>query len=183
MPKTLKLYDPKRAGKRKCGDCVGCCLSPSLASPPQKTIGSACPEVCLGKNRGCSIYESRPDGCRTYECHWLFNGFLETGHRPDRIGIIFDDGQIRQAGFWLALGKKLNLPLPPVTAREIWTGAFAKQGHLLKMLATSLVIILVRNPSDPSSKLRVIGPNAEVIDAVWAAIMALSKDGSEVNDE
>lgn len=180
MGKTLKLYNPKRVGKRKCGSCVGCCVTPSLSAPPEKALGERCASICTGRKKGCSIYETRPIGCREYECHWLLNGFLETAHRPDKIGIIFDDGQIRQEGFWEKLGHDLNLTLPPVTAREIWPGAFQRQQKLLRTLATSLVVILVRTPTDPNSKLRVLGPNQEVINAVWEAVMALAK---EVEDE
>lgn len=184
MAKTLKLYNPKRVGRRTCGNCVGCCLTPTLSAPPHKTLGQHCTEVCTGKKKGCGIYESRPEGCRAYQCHWLFNGFLETKHRPDKIGIIFDDGQIRKEGFWEKLGHDLKLPLPPLTAREIWPGAFNKNAALLKNIATTLVVIMVRNPQDPNSQLRIIGPNQEVINAVWDAVMALAKEeGIEGADE
>lgn len=177
MPKKLKLYNPKRVGKRKCGSCVACCLTPSLSAPPHKGIGDHCPKVCrTGRKRGCSIYETRPDPCREYQCHWLFNGLLESKHRPDKIGIIFDDGQIRQAGFYENLSRELELPLPPLTAREVWPGAFKRQGHLLKMLATRLVVIMVRNPTDENSEMKVIGPDKKTIDAVWDAIMKLAEE-------
>jgi len=181
MSKTLKLYNPKRVGKRKCGNCTGCCITPSLSAPPHKLLGEKCPELCTGLKTGCGIYETRPNGCREYQCHWLFNGLLEQKHRPDKIGIIFDDGQVRQEGFWQELGHDLDLALPPLTAREIWPGAFKDQFRLLKTLATELVVILVRNPADPRSKLRVIGPNQQVIAAVWSAIMALAK--GQLDDE
>ena len=173
MPKMLKILTPQRVGKRKCGACVSCCAAPSLAALPHKGFGERCSKVC---KKGCSIYETRPDGCRSYECHWLHNGFLETKHRPDKIGIIFDDGEIRKEGFWTALSKNLNLVLPPVTAREVWPGAFKLQGHLLKLLATRVVVIMVPVPDTPGAKLRVIGPNKEVIDAVWAAVMSFAKE-------
>jgi len=179
MAKTLKLYDPKRAGRRKCGSCTGCCLTPSLSAPPIKPLCESCSKVGSGRKAGCTIYDSRPTGCRAYQCHWLQNGFLETRHRPDKIGIIFDDGQIRQDGFWEKLGHDLRLPLPPMTAREIWTGAFKRQGHLLKALATELVVILVRNPSDPTSELKVLGPNAGVIRRVADAISQLAKETAD----
>ena len=179
MAKTLKLYNPNRVGKRKCGSCVSCCAVPSLAVLPYKDFGERCSKVC---RKGCSIYDTRPDGCRSYECHWLHNGFLETKHRPDKIGIIFDDGEIRKEGFWAAIGKELKLLLPPITAREVWPGAFSRQSHLLKVLATELVVILVPTP-ETSMKLRVLGPNDEVIDAVWKAIMEFAKEKLGAQDE
>lgn len=180
MPKTLRLYNPKMAKKRKCGSCTACCRVPSLAVLPHKQFGQTCDKVC---KKGCSIYETRPEGCAHYMCHWLFNGFLETKHRPDKIGIIFDDGEIRKEGFLAALGKDLDLPLPPITAREMWPGAFKLQGHLLKMIATTLVLILVPASDDPNTEVRVIGPNKEVIDAVWEAVMTYAKEKlGEVTD-
>lgn len=179
MPKTLKLYDPKRLGKRKCGSCTGCCLTPSLSAPPVKPLCEACPKVGSGRKAGCTIYESRPTGCADYQCHWLLNGLLETKHRPDKIGIIFDDGQIRQEGFWEKLGHDLHLSLPPMTAREIWPGAFKRQGVLLKTLASELVVILVRNPADPTSELKVLGPNADAIRRVHDAIEQLIESSTD----
>ena len=173
MPKMLRLVNPRWVGKRKCGACVSCCIVPSLAVPPYKPFGERCSEVC---KKGCGIYERRPDGCRSYECHWLLNGFLETKHRPDKTGIVFDDGEIRKEEVWAALQRDLGLEFPPVTAREVWAGAFKKESHLLKMIATKLVVIMVPVPDSPNAKLRVIGPNQKVIDAVWDAVMAFAKE-------
>lgn len=176
MAKALRVVNPKKVGKRKCGNCVGCCQTPSLRVPDLKEFGESCKHVMTGKKRGCGIYETRPAGCKAYQCHWLLNGFLETKHRPDKIGIIFDDGQIRLDGFWKKVGTDLGLPLPPVTAREIWPGAYKRQKALLDQMSSELVIIKVRNPNDPTSKLEVIGPNQEVINGVAKAISELSKE-------
>ena len=175
MAKSLQLYNPRRVGRRKCGDCVGCCLTPSLSVLPHKLLGGACSEACTGRKKGCGIYETRPDGCREYQCHWLFNGLLETKHRPDKVGVIFDDGQIRQKGFLEKLGHDLDLVLPPLTAREIWPGAFKRQALLLKLLATKLVVVLVRDPTDQSSEFKIIGPNDGVVKLVTDAVSELAR--------
>lgn len=164
MAKQLTLYDPSRVVPRKCGDCVSCCLAPTLKVEPHKPLGQRCSEVCDGRKKGCGIYETRPEGCKTYECHWLRNNLLDRQHRPDRIGIIFDDGEVRRPGFWDKL-PNYDLPLPPLTAREVWPGAFKRQYGLLRELAMTTVVILVKPDG-----VQVIGPSDEVVRAVEQAI-------------
>lgn len=166
MPRQLTIYDPNKTVKRKCGDCIGCCLAPTLKVEPHKPLGSRCSEVCDGrKKKGCGIYESRPQGCKDYECHWLRNNLLGRQHRPDKVGIIFDDGESRRPGFWNAL-TSYSLPLPPLTAREVWPGAFEKQKKLLREIATAVAVIMVRNGVPPE----VDGPNPAVVRAVEQAL-------------
>jgi len=169
MAKNLVVVDPRQVGKRRCGDCTGCCQAPTMASPPVKELGRVCPEVCKGKKRGCSIYEDRPQGCRDYSCHWLLNGFLERAHRPDKIGVIFDDGVLR-TGKLHQVKELTALSFPSLTAREVWPGAFKLNGGLLKALSGSCVIILVMNADDPTSGMRVIGPSRDVVTAVERAL-------------
>lgn len=165
MARSLTLYDPNRKSTRRCGDCVGCCLAPTLKVEPHKPLGQRCSEVCDGRKKGCGIYESRPEGCKDYECHWLRNNLLENRHRPDRIGIIFDDGETRRSGF--KLPSDYSLPLPPLTAREIWPGAFERQRGLLDEIATATVVILLRQ-----TRVQVIGPTAEVVQSIETAMKA-----------
>ena len=37
---------------------------------------------------GCGPYETRPNICRDYHCHWLQNDAFDDAWRPDRSGII-----------------------------------------------------------------------------------------------
>ena len=170
MAKTLTLLDPSDTTVRKCGDCVGCCLAPSMRVEPYKELGSQCSEVRNGRKKGCGVYETRPDGCRAYECHWLKNNFLERKHRPDKIGIIFDDGETRRPGFLDRLGRNFPLLLPPVTARELWNGAFERQMPLLREIATRVVVIMVRCVDGTSTVLSVLGPDEGLVDEVVTAI-------------
>ena len=68
---------------RECGECKECCTLleiPTLKKPsPQK-----CENVC---QKGCSIYNSRPPECRTFQCLWT-EGLLSHAARPDRSGIM-----------------------------------------------------------------------------------------------
>ena len=68
---------------RGCGQCTVCCevLEIPTIQKPKKTL---CPNVC---SKGCSIYEDRPDECRTFQCLWS-EGVTGDGQRPDRSGIM-----------------------------------------------------------------------------------------------
>lgn len=70
-------------GLRSCGECTECC---SLLEIPtiNKKSKTSCPNACLS---GCSIYSSRPQECKTFECGWL-QGVTGPGQRPDKSGII-----------------------------------------------------------------------------------------------
>ena len=72
-----------KMGNRQCGECTVCCdilEIPTLEKPSRKT----CPNVC---SKGCSIYESRPTECRTFQCLWS-EGYTGEGQRPDKSGIM-----------------------------------------------------------------------------------------------
>lgn len=52
-----------------------------------KAAQTLCPHVIV--NRGCSIYETRPNVCRTWHCLWRRDAQMPDELRPDRSGIIF----------------------------------------------------------------------------------------------
>jgi len=175
VAKRLVLVSAKREGKRKCGSCTGCCRAPSLEAPPAKPFLKVCPELATGKKRGCGIYDTRPQGCRDYSCHWLQNGFLERKHRPDKIGVIFDDG-VSRAQWLTRIQESNNLEFPPVTAREIWPGAFKQNWKLLKSISSRYVVILVVTPTDRSLSVHVLAPTEELAAGVSASLMSGSDD-------
>lgn len=172
MSKQLMIYDQNNTTRRKCGDCVGCCLAPTLMVEPHKPLGQKCTEVRDGRKKGCGIYETRPKGCKDYECHWLCNNFLERQHRPDKIGVIFDDGETRRmlTGLRNQMLSSYDWRLPPVTAREIWSGAFERQKSLLNEIAKITVLILVRPNGSGATTIHVIGPHADAVRAVEEAL-------------
>ena len=54
--------------RRLCGDCCLCCKLmgvKELQKPPDKW----CDLVQIG--RGCSIYETRPESCKKFDCLWV----------------------------------------------------------------------------------------------------------------
>ena len=68
---------------RKCGDCKECCTVIGVTEI-EKPKDTPCPNLC---RKGCSIYESRPESCRTFQCSWT-QGLGSHKHRPDRAGVV-----------------------------------------------------------------------------------------------
>lgn len=76
----------RRAAERACGPCSLCCTVLRV-DELDKPAGDDCPHQC--GDRGCGIYETRPQICRAYECLWRQGG-LEEDERPDVTGGIVD---------------------------------------------------------------------------------------------
>lgn len=52
----------------------------------QKPIGSWC--VHCKQGVGCTIYEKRPDECRTFMCMWLFDERLGSEWKPEKSKLV-----------------------------------------------------------------------------------------------
>ena len=79
------------AGPRSCGGCTACCTVMAVSSIG-KPAGTPCVHECA---EGCAIYERRPEQCRSdFFCLWMRDqkDLLRDSDRPDRIGIVFTDG-------------------------------------------------------------------------------------------
>ena len=73
---------------RQCGDCMVCCeympISTKGLIKPGQTL---CPHVIV--NRGCSMYDTRPNVCRTWHCLWRRDAAMPEALRPDKSRMIF----------------------------------------------------------------------------------------------
>jgi hypothetical protein len=77
---------------RECGDCTLCCKVMAIEALA-KPVTTWCPHCRPG--RGCLIYASRPDECRTFSCLWLLNGKLDQHWKPNKSRLVLttsDDG-------------------------------------------------------------------------------------------
>jgi len=70
---------------RKCGKCTMCCTVMSV-DELEKPMWSRCTDLSV--TRGCSRYDTRPDGCRHFECMWR-RGLGSGRARPDKCGVMF----------------------------------------------------------------------------------------------
>tara|TARA_R100000664_G_scaffold21340_1_gene30668 strand:+ start:295 stop:663 length:369 start_codon:yes stop_codon:yes gene_type:complete len=67
----------------QCGKCTECC-TPFSIPELRKPAGLRCMYLT---DQGCSIYETRPQTCRDFQCAYLILNFPRK-LRPDRAGFI-----------------------------------------------------------------------------------------------
>jgi hypothetical protein len=126
--------------QRPCGDCTACCTVMAV-DEIDKPLGVECQHVCAS---GCSVYATRPAGCRDFNCIWRY-GLLGAAHRPDKLGIVFD---VSRAA------------VKTLLARQVWPGAFEQAAELLdRLVSEGHVNVLV---DDSAGTRRVIGPPDQV---------------------
>src|SRR5512137_468959 len=70
---------------RDCGTCTWCCYFTAI---PESPANNLCPFCIIGK--GCSIYETRGEGCRLFGCLWWRQTQIPELLRPDRCGVMFE---------------------------------------------------------------------------------------------
>ncbi len=78
-----------------CGTCTACCIIP-MHPDLGKPLYARCYHLA---NKGCGIYEQRPDRCRTYRCAWHL-GLLgdRVDRRPDHSGVLLQFDAV--SGAW-----------------------------------------------------------------------------------
>ncbi len=90
-----------RTSHRACGECQACCNGWLAAEIYGHRMGSGVPCRFLGP-KGCGIYESRPELCRSFVCGWLRPGSPFPEHwRPDKVGFIIREGLWEGKTCWL----------------------------------------------------------------------------------
>jgi hypothetical protein len=72
---------------RACGDCVACCKVLNIDEPDMVKPADQMCMHCTGK--GCGIYESRPQVCRSWDCVWRRIASMPLETRPDHLGVLF----------------------------------------------------------------------------------------------
>lgn len=122
---------------RECGACTACCTVlavPSIGKPEH----ARCPNI--SPRQGCAVYETRPDGCRSYRCLWRAGVVGSQLDRPDRVGFIID-GHFEDPD----VGDPVN-GVPVVMVRESKFGALetAQSLKALQRFATAVVCLVVR---------------------------------------
>jgi Fe-S-cluster containining protein len=74
------------AGPRQCGSCSLCCkvLGVAALDKPEQAWCVHCKP-----GRGCAIYATRPQECRTFGCLWLADDKFPESLKPDACKIVF----------------------------------------------------------------------------------------------
>ena len=69
MPERDTSFEAKLVPDRTCGTCNVCCVALTINDKAlQKVQGYRCRNTLPDK--GCAIYDTRPDTCRTFFCGW-----------------------------------------------------------------------------------------------------------------
>ena len=145
------MYEPQPI--RECGDCTLCCKLMAIEDTPSgldTPMGETCKHVC---ERGCAIYKTRPEPCRTWVCLWL-QGMFPDDQKPNTIGVTVHLAKLRTSYFrmcWI------------VTEDE---GCTAPQNIIDTLPETpfeGVLIPILVGPADPSPKrkVRVLWPRLE----------------------
>lgn len=90
---------------RVCGGCNACC-KPFAIPDIGKFTATWCAHCIRGT--GCSIYESRPQACRLFQCSWL-KGTGEESDRPDRCGFIMNQTAVEVFGRTIEILEMLEI--------------------------------------------------------------------------
>lgn len=70
---------------QECGECTECCTAFPVVEL-KKPAGKA----CTFSDKGCKIYDSRPQSCKDCLCAWITQPSVGKELRPDRCGVIFE---------------------------------------------------------------------------------------------
>lgn len=158
LERYLERKLDKTMGERPCGGCTACCTVMGVEEL-NKPNHVECQHVSAG---GCSIYETRPESCKAFQCMWRIGiGTME--QRPDLIGLVMDTtrpGDFLHPGFLV---------------RELWPGAFEEAHELIQDVASRVVVIWVYG----DKARRVLGPEDRLAPIAHQIREALGADESE----
>lgn len=90
MEKVISFIPPDRG--RACDGCTKCCQWLSAEVFGFK-FGDGLPCTFLN-HQGCSIYESRPDVCRSFQCYWKIDLNVPKWLKPDNSNVIMREGKL-----------------------------------------------------------------------------------------
>lgn len=87
LDKGLVMQKTGLVPSRECGECVACCVLPSIDTDTLRKPARTPCRHCTGHH--CAVYDSRPDVCRNFYCLWRKLELMGEAHRPDRLGVMF----------------------------------------------------------------------------------------------
>lgn len=73
---------------QECGECTLCCQLLEIKET-ESNVCENCKHVIPDK--GCTIYISRPQECRNFQCSWSLHKQAHKNMRPDKCHMIFEN--------------------------------------------------------------------------------------------
>lgn len=136
-PESSPQSQPAKHSELSCGECTVCC-EVLRVDELNKPSGTLC-EHCV-TSKGCRIYETRFEICRTYRCMWLQGVFGNRPElRPDRSGVLFqyskcaipDTHQVQAIAIRDDIGEPAKEMVQRMSETELVTLCFGKQRMVL----------------------------------------------------
>ena len=146
--KRLKWDNSQPRANRKCGKCRACCTTLGV-DELDKPAGVRC--SFLNENKGCTIYQDRPEVCSAYSCMWLA-GWLRNKDKPNRIGIVIDQpSSMKDDPLW----KDIEFAV----VRKVVPGLKLSKGadEIISAMKKQMVVVFING-----DKRQVLGPNGLV---------------------
>jgi hypothetical protein len=143
---------------RECGTCTLCCkvyAVPSLAKPAGKWCAHCTP------GRGCGIWQTRPDHCRSFFCMYMTEGWLGAEWKPERSKFVMTiDPVSRYMNVQMDPGHPKAWRQEPYLAQfRRWAAALAREERLvIVVVGTNATVVL----PDGEAELGVMGPDDRV---------------------
>lgn len=69
----------------RCGECNVCCDIPEIKGL-NKPAWTLCKHYC----NGCTIQETKPIDCSSYQCLYYNQDIKNNKYRPDKLGVLFE---------------------------------------------------------------------------------------------
>jgi hypothetical protein len=76
------------APARSCGSCTMCCKVYEVPPIDNKPRGQWCKHCKPG--RGCGIWETRPQFCRDFHCHWILDSSFGDEWKPEKSKLVMN---------------------------------------------------------------------------------------------
>jgi hypothetical protein len=89
---TITFFEPDRG--RPCDGCTQCCSW--LSGQVQGHYFGNGVSCTFLKGNGCGIYDTRPDGCRSFQCHWKTELSIPDWLKPSQVNVIMKQEQINR---------------------------------------------------------------------------------------
>lgn len=103
---------------RTCAGCDACCTNIPIKETA-KPGGVACQHLCGDPGQSCSIYEKRPNVCRTFACVWRGSDWhLPEWANPAKIGWVLT---INDPFTWPLVVTAHRDPKRPDAWRSLWS--------------------------------------------------------------
>jgi hypothetical protein len=132
---------------RSCGSCTLCCKVYDVPVM-EKPRGVWCKACTPGK--GCGIWDSRPEFCRSFHCQWIHDASLGPEWKPDVARFVMN----------IQHGKMLAVAVDPghrhAWRREPYYSAF--KGMVPKLFSQGLMLVV----SDGVNKV-LVTPDADIV--------------------